>query len=609
MSPDTTTTSLQSFAKAFEGILEGIALENGSRKKFIAEDQKAISAIHKLLSTHRSNVGCRSAGEPSVWELSECLLCEWEESAPPSVAVQQMVSLLSKPLIKNLLWTYDQVAERRFSPQLPDIPYEVDDEEGVAVKLVRLVKGNEPLGATIKCDAEGCVFVARIIAGGVAERSACIQVGDRVMEVNGVSVTGMKPADIVKLLSTDGGLVSFKLIPAGISSNVESDEPRYVKTLADYCGSRDTLHPCPEAALSFVRGEILQLVLTGDQHWWQARSLGFAPFANPADYCGSRDTLHPCPEAALSFVRGEILQLVLTGDQHWWQARSLGFAPFANPVDEPSDGKRRIGLIPSELLHVKRRSQRDCDVRKAGTRKTTKNAAEQCEYALYESVSLISPSASLIRPIVLLGASGVGRNELKRRLILSDCERYSTTVPHTSRPPRAHETEGVDYFFVKREQMEQWIRQARFLEYGEYKGNLYGTLADSVVNLIKKGRIPVLSPHPLALRLLRSSTFKPFVIFVQPPDFETFKETRTLQRAHSSQIGAPYSRGFTDAQIEQIISCSEQLFRLYAYCCDMVLVNGNIQLAFTQLCQAIAKLDKQPCWIPSAWIEQANNHV
>ncbi|VDM38540.1 unnamed protein product [Toxocara canis] len=559
MSPDTTTTSLQSFAKAFEGILEGIALENGSRKKFIAEDQKAISAIHKLLSTHRSNVGCRSAGEPSVWELSECLLCEWEESAPPSVAVQQMVSLLSKPLIKNLLWTYDQVAERRFSPQLPDIPYEVDDEEGVAVKLVRLVKGNEPLGATIKCDAEGCVFVARIIAGGVAERSACIQVGDRVMEVNGVSVTGMKPADIVKLLSTDGGLVSFKLIPAGISSNVESDEPRYVKTLADYCGSRDTLHPCPEAALSFVRGEILQLVLTGDQHWWQARS--------------------------------------------------LGFAPFANPVDEPSDGKRRIGLIPSELLHVKRRSQRDCDVRKAGTRKTTKNAAEQCEYALYESVSLISPSASLIRPIVLLGASGVGRNELKRRLILSDCERYSTTVPHTSRPPRAHETEGVDYFFVKREQMEQWIRQARFLEYGEYKGNLYGTLADSVVNLIKKGRIPVLSPHPLALRLLRSSTFKPFVIFVQPPDFETFKETRTLQRAHSSQIGAPYSRGFTDAQIEQIISCSEQLFRLYAYCCDMVLVNGNIQLAFTQLCQAIAKLDKQPCWIPSAWIEQANNHV
>lgn len=37
--------------------------------------------------------------------------------------------------------------------------------------------------------------------------------------------------------------------------------------------------------------------------------------------------------------------------------------------------------------------------------------------------------------------------------------------------------------------MEQWIRQGRFLEYGEYKGNLYGTLADSVHAVIKQGTI------------------------------------------------------------------------------------------------------------------------
>lgn len=64
----------------------------------------------------------------------------------------------------------------RFSPKLPDVPYEVDDEEGLSIKLVRLVKGSEPLGATIKCDAHGAVYIARVIAGGVADRSACIQV-------------------------------------------------------------------------------------------------------------------------------------------------------------------------------------------------------------------------------------------------------------------------------------------------------------------------------------------------------------------------------------------------------------------------------------------------
>lgn len=58
---------------------------------------------------------------------------------------------------------------------------------------------------------------------------------------------------------------------------------------------------------------------------------------------------------------------------------------------------------------------------------------------------------------------------------------------------RAHERDGVDYYFVKKEEMEQWIRQGRFLEFGEYKGNLYGTLADSVLNLMTQGSFFIIS--------------------------------------------------------------------------------------------------------------------
>lgn len=105
--------------------------------------------------------------------------------------------------------------------------------------------------------------------------------------------------------------------------------------------------------------------------------------------------------------------------------------------------------------------------------------------------------------------------------------------------------------------MEQWIVQGRFLEFGEYKGNIYGTLIDSVVDVIKKGsfffffdftaffvwlefpysvilmthfyfligsgKTPVLNPHPLALRILRSQEFKAFVIFIRPPCLEKLK--------------------------------------------------------------------------------------
>lgn len=40
--------------------------------------------------------------------------------------------------------------------------------------------------------------------------------------------------------------------------------------------------------------------------------------------------MHPCPEAALSFTRGEILELIVTDDEHWWQARSFGYGAFAS---------------------------------------------------------------------------------------------------------------------------------------------------------------------------------------------------------------------------------------------------------------------------------------
>lgn len=51
------------------------------------------------------------------------------------------------------------------------------------------------------------------------------------MEVNGNPVTGMKPSDIVKLLSTGNGSVTFKLIPTDIPTTIDYAEKRYVRSL------------------------------------------------------------------------------------------------------------------------------------------------------------------------------------------------------------------------------------------------------------------------------------------------------------------------------------------------------------------------------------------
>lgn len=49
--------------------------------------------------------------------------------------------------------------------------------------------------------------------------------------------------------------------------------------------------------------------------------------------------------------------------------------------------------------------------------------------ATYEEVAKLYPRPGVYRPIVLIGAPGVGRNELKRRLVARDAEKFRSPVP------------------------------------------------------------------------------------------------------------------------------------------------------------------------------------
>lgn len=49
--------------------------------------------------------------------------------------------------------------------------------------------------------------------------------------------------------------------------------------------------------------------------------------------------------------------------------------------------------------------------------------------ATYEEVAKLYPRPGIYRPLILIGAPGVGRNELKRRLIARDPEKYRSPVP------------------------------------------------------------------------------------------------------------------------------------------------------------------------------------
>lgn len=49
----------------------------------------------------------------------------------------------------------------------------------------------------------------------------------------------------------------------------------------------------------------------------------------------------------------------------------------------------------------------------------------------YEEVAKLYPRPGIYRPIVLIGAPGIGRNELRRRLIDTHPEKYKSPIPCT----------------------------------------------------------------------------------------------------------------------------------------------------------------------------------
>ena len=75
--------------------------------------------------------------------------------------------------------------------------------------------------------------------------------------------------------------------------------------------------------------------------------------------------------------------------------------------------------------------------------------------------------------IILVGASASGKTEICKAL----CYKYGFKkfVTTTTREQRSNEINGVDYFFISKDEFLNKISQDRFIEYVQYNGNYYGT--------------------------------------------------------------------------------------------------------------------------------------
>ena len=119
--------------------------------------------------------------------------------------------------------------------------------------------------------------------------------------------------------------------------------------------------------------------------------------------------------------------------------------------------------------------------------------------------------------IILSGPSGVGKGTVRKALFDKRGHRLVYSVSMTTRKPREGEVDGVDYYFVSREEFQKRIEEGKFLEWAEFVGNYYGTPKDKVDEQIEAGKEVVLEIEVNGALQVMSKVKDAVSIFLVPP--------------------------------------------------------------------------------------------
>lgn len=124
---------------------------------------------------------------------------------------------------------------------------------------------------------------------------------------------------------------------------------------------------------------------------------------------------------------------------------------------------------------------------------------------------------------VVSAPSGTGKTTLCH-LLLDAFEGISYSVSHTTRPPRAGEEHGKDYFFVSKEEFETMIQNKDLLEWAKVHGNYYGTSMGFIRDSLEQG-IDILLDIDVqgAAQVVRLFP-EAVTVFIMPPSMETLKQ-------------------------------------------------------------------------------------
>ena len=168
--------------------------------------------------------------------------------------------------------------------------------------------------------------------------------------------------------------------------------------------------------------------------------------------------------------------------------------------------------------------------------------------------------------IVLSGPSGVGKGTILKEVMKDESLKLAFSISMTTREKREGEVNGVNYFFVSKDEFEQAVKDGKLLEYAEFVGNYYGTPLEYVEKLRNQGINVILEIEVQGCMQVQEKEPGALTIFIVPPSMEELESRIRGRKSEPEEI------------IQQRLAKAEkemEMLNRYKY----VVCNDDVELA------------------------------
>jgi len=171
--------------------------------------------------------------------------------------------------------------------------------------------------------------------------------------------------------------------------------------------------------------------------------------------------------------------------------------------------------------------------------------------------------------------SGCGKTTILKNIFKIFPDIYFS-ISATTRPKRDNEIDGKDYFFITREEFDEYLKKDEFVEWNEHFGNRYGTLKSNIEAHLKKGEDIIFDVDVNGALNIKKCYPEAITIFIKPPDIKEL-ENRLKKRGTETEDSIRIRLNRAKEEIEKSVFF------------DYIIVNDDLDKAINEVKDIILK--------------------